>query len=703
MVLRRILIRPGYPFARLAFLALFVSLQALAAPIELDSDSDGLIDIDEQAARIEVSAGPSNLSIFTNSSGYEILAGTELLIRASGIVSGDVNRGITSGPGGRGETPDLPLVLSTAPHLSLLARVGAGPWLLVGEERLLSPTTTGSLTFAVNDIVGEFSNNSGKFFVVLGKDYGSDPADPDSDGDGVLDGTDGAPTDPTETIDTDGDRIGDNVDPDDDGDGLFDSEELGAQVEISTIGNNSPVPGFPAGLALVAGEFPIISATGTITDGANLESASPDGRADLNADGAALVLSGVSIYRLLGRIGISEWFQVGLSRRVGFPQLVTLLDDVLHLGDNVVNTWEEPVPAGSQFTFDFDLDNTPVIDAILRVEVWSTRENNLIRLNNLFFGRLCANRTDTFAECEIPIPVSVLRQGANQLLISAGLDDDLQDTTSLVDDFQIRNMRIVFDPSPHRILRSSPTHIGDEFISTFEVQSPDAETLELDFTLTHLPEVGDATLSLDAFNVTTSRPLIPVLVNGSEIGTLCQRDASLSDYWEHCEFSLDVNLLQVGVNRISIPSQPGGEFNDLDDFMVRFVHLQLPFVPAGQELQFSYNERLGEFADNTGTYTVTIGSGTATDPLNPDTDGDGFEDGTETAGGSNPTDPGSPGPFDFQPDGSIDHLDLFEFMLRWQDEPDAEGFDRLADPDGSGKTDASDLEWMLRSWLGGDE
>jgi len=72
----------------------------------------------------------------------------------------------------------------------------------------------------------------------------SDPAtnttNPDTDGDGVCDGSinvtindvqiciggpDELPTDPDETIDTDGDGIGNNGDTDDDGDGLSDDEE----------------------------------------------------------------------------------------------------------------------------------------------------------------------------------------------------------------------------------------------------------------------------------------------------------------------------------------------------------------------------------------------------------------------------------------------------------------------------------------------
>ena len=50
--------------------------------------------------------------------------------------------------------------------------------------------------------------------------------DTDDDGDGVADAEDDLPLDASETTDTDGDGIGNNADADDDGDGFIDSEEI---------------------------------------------------------------------------------------------------------------------------------------------------------------------------------------------------------------------------------------------------------------------------------------------------------------------------------------------------------------------------------------------------------------------------------------------------------------------------------------------
>ncbi len=54
----------------------------------------------------------------------------------------------------------------------------------------------------------------------------SAPVSTDSDNDGVIDTEDAFPNDATETLDTDGDGIGNNADTDDDGDGYTDTEEL---------------------------------------------------------------------------------------------------------------------------------------------------------------------------------------------------------------------------------------------------------------------------------------------------------------------------------------------------------------------------------------------------------------------------------------------------------------------------------------------
>jgi uncharacterized repeat protein (TIGR02543 family) len=62
--------------------------------------------------------------------------------------------------------------------------------------------------------------------------YGTDPTKPDTDEDGVKDSKDDLPLDPTETIDSDHDGIGDNTETDDDNDGLSDVDE------INTYGTN---------------------------------------------------------------------------------------------------------------------------------------------------------------------------------------------------------------------------------------------------------------------------------------------------------------------------------------------------------------------------------------------------------------------------------------------------------------------------------
>ena len=55
--------------------------------------------------------------------------------------------------------------------------------------------------------------------------------EPDSDGDGIIDANDAFPNDASESVDTDGDGIGNNADTDDDNDGLTDKVEKSKWVK----------------------------------------------------------------------------------------------------------------------------------------------------------------------------------------------------------------------------------------------------------------------------------------------------------------------------------------------------------------------------------------------------------------------------------------------------------------------------------------
>jgi uncharacterized protein YjbI with pentapeptide repeats len=69
-----------------------------------------------------------------------------------------------SGPDGSGPCPGC--LLSTAPAASLVARIGGGPWQLVGSgPTILGAITTGSLEFGVND--NFFNDNTGSFDVTV--------------------------------------------------------------------------------------------------------------------------------------------------------------------------------------------------------------------------------------------------------------------------------------------------------------------------------------------------------------------------------------------------------------------------------------------------------------------------------------------------------------------------------------------------------
>lgn len=75
-----------------------------------------------------------------------------------------------------------------------------------------------------SDMLSDFDNDGMTIAEELAA--GTDFLKPDTDEDGVLDGNDTFPLDPTESIDTDNDGLGNNQDPDDDNDGLTDLFEI---------------------------------------------------------------------------------------------------------------------------------------------------------------------------------------------------------------------------------------------------------------------------------------------------------------------------------------------------------------------------------------------------------------------------------------------------------------------------------------------
>ena len=96
----------------------------------------------------------------------------------------------------------------------------------------------------------------------------------DDDNDDVADAADAFPNDATESVDTDGDTMGNNTDPDDDGDGVLDVDDafpLNPTETVDTdgdeIGNNADTDDDDDGVADAADAFPLNPAESTDTDG----------------------------------------------------------------------------------------------------------------------------------------------------------------------------------------------------------------------------------------------------------------------------------------------------------------------------------------------------------------------------------------------------------------------------------------------------
>ena len=82
----------------------------------------------------------------------------------------------------------------------------------------------------------------------------NDDNESDSDGDGIPDASDAFPLDPSESVDTDGDGIGNNADPDDDGDGLSDVDEV--QWQTDPLVSDTDLDGLSDGAEVSQGRNP---------------------------------------------------------------------------------------------------------------------------------------------------------------------------------------------------------------------------------------------------------------------------------------------------------------------------------------------------------------------------------------------------------------------------------------------------------------
>ena len=130
-----------------------------------------------------------------------------------------------------------------------------------------------------------------------------DNADLDDDGDRTLDSDDSFPLDATESIDTDGDGLGNNADSNDDGDSVTDSEDafpLDASESIDTdrdgIGNNADTDDDGDNSPDADDGFPMTASESADTDG--------DGVGDNDEERAALVASDVLSQKMISYAGL---------------------------------------------------------------------------------------------------------------------------------------------------------------------------------------------------------------------------------------------------------------------------------------------------------------------------------------------------------------------------------------------------------------
>jgi hypothetical protein len=139
----------------------------------------------------------------------------------TGVVCwGDNDSGQATVPSGANALSNPVTVSAGFDHTCVLDDTGVVCWGDDGLEQVTVPT----LTFDkdLDGLLDGQEDVNGNGVVDAGE---TDPLNPDSDGDGVSDGSDAFPLDATETLDTDGDGIGNNTDTDDDNDGVPDVDD----------------------------------------------------------------------------------------------------------------------------------------------------------------------------------------------------------------------------------------------------------------------------------------------------------------------------------------------------------------------------------------------------------------------------------------------------------------------------------------------
>lgn len=305
-----------------------------SVPSDQDTDGDGIPDIDERALVVNVSAGPSVQEIYQIASGLIAQAHQDLVLEVTGTI--DAGNGITSGPDGRPDiNPIFPRVLPSAPFLALLGRIDNGEFFLIGSETVITVTETGTLFMTVNEVRGQYNNNSGAFTARIGKDIGTDPGKKDTDLDSVNDGIDDFPLDRSEWVDTDGDGIGNNADLDDDGDTLSDIEEMYGTFSVPA-GPTDPITLYRTGIQLSPGAVIPLSVTGTIVaDGILSITSTPEGRPDIDTSTVTTVDNSKPYLSLLARFGNQgPWRLIGSA---GEMKLKTILNGGFESGN--LNGW----------------------------------------------------------------------------------------------------------------------------------------------------------------------------------------------------------------------------------------------------------------------------------------------------------------------------------------------------------------------------
>ena len=241
--------------------------------------------------------------------------------------------------------------------------LGTNPWNADSDTDGLPDGWENNFGFdPLDDSTDTTSDEDGDGLTILQEAIaGTDPYNKDSDSDGVDDGDDDLPLDPEESVDTDGDGLGNKIDQDDDNDGVLDSLEGDQYSTDASIANGVPL--------LNGDTLTIVTESGQSLS----QVASTQGVRAIHSQSGANLMLGMVGYTTSSDAGGTVVVRMTLSRRLPADLIIYKLNDKNDFYELPRTLWrrvnertiEVRVTDGDSLTDSDNLVNGSIVDPII--------------------------------------------------------------------------------------------------------------------------------------------------------------------------------------------------------------------------------------------------------------------------------------------------------------------------------------------------